>query len=176
MPISAGSGRRAALRTAALLSAGALATSASAQPAPNAAPAAFGVADRAVILVAHGVGAQIYECKPDASGHDAWTFREPVASLVKDGKTVGRHYAGPTWELSDGGAIAGRMAASAPGATSDDVPLLKLDVVSRHGGGALSDATLVLRLATRGGVLKGPCETSGDLRAEPYSADYLFLR
>jgi hypothetical protein len=33
------------------------------QTAPASAPAAFDVADRAAILVAHGVGAQIYECK-----------------------------------------------------------------------------------------------------------------
>ena len=29
---------------------------------------------------------------------------------------------------------------------------------------------------TRGGVLKGACPTAGELRAEPYSADYVFLR
>ena len=130
---------------------------------------------RAVVLVAHGVGAQIYECKPDAGGHDNWVFREPIAALIKDGRTIGRHYAGPTWELADGGAVTGKQAMSAPGAAADDVTLLKLDVVSHHGGGALNVANLVLRLNTRGGVLKGPCGTAGGLRAEPYAADYLFL-
>jgi Protein of unknown function (DUF3455) len=33
------------------------------QTAPAGAPAVFDAADRAAILVAHGVGAQIYECK-----------------------------------------------------------------------------------------------------------------
>ena len=28
-----------------------------------------------------------------------WAFREPIATLFQDGKTVGRHYAGPTWEV-----------------------------------------------------------------------------
>ena len=127
-------------------------------------------------MAVHGVGAQIYECKSDGEGHQTWTFREPIAALLKDGRTVGRHYAGPTWELTDGGAVSGKLAASVPGATASDVALLELDVASRHGGGALNDATTVLRLNTRGGVLKGPCDSAGDLRAEPYAADYLFLR
>jgi hypothetical protein len=153
-----------------------LSTPAICQVAPIAAPAAFGVADRAVVMVAHGVGAQIYVCRPDAGGHAVWTFREPIAALIKDGRTVGRHYAGPTWELTDGGAIGGKPAGSEPGATAADAPLLKLDVVTRRGGGALGEATLVLRLNTRGGVLKGPCDSAGDLRAEPYAADYVFLK
>jgi len=176
MPERVRSGRKTSRLTALAVFAGLLATPASTQVAPNSAPATFGVADRTLLLVVHGVGAQIYECKPDAGGHDIWTFREPIAALFKDGRSVGRHYAGPAWELTDGGAISGKLAASAPGATADDVAVLKLDVVSRRGGGALADATLVLRLNTRGGVLAGPCETAGDLRAETYAADYLFLR
>jgi hypothetical protein len=143
---------------------------------PIAAPVAFGVADRAPLLVLHGVGAQIYACVADAGGRKAWTFREPVATLIGDGKTVGRHYLGPTWALADGEVITGKTSASAPGATPADVPLLKLDVVERHGDGALAAATVVLRLNTRGGDLKGACDHVGDLRAEPYAADYIFLR
>jgi hypothetical protein len=140
------------------------------------APAAFGVADRAPILVVHAVGAQVYECKADAGGAASWAFREPVATLIRDGGTIGRHYAGPTWELTDGGAVKGRQSATAPGAAPDDVPLLKLEVVEHRGGGILKDANLVLRLNTRGGVLEGGCATAGELRAAPYSADYAFLR
>jgi hypothetical protein len=94
------------------------------------------VADRAAILVAHGVGAQIYECKPSETAATNWALREPVATLIVGGGTIGHHYVGPTWELTE----------------------------------------LVLRLTTRGGVLKGACRTAGELRAEPYSADYVFLR
>ena len=54
--------------------------------------------------------------------------------------------------------------------------LLKLDIVEHHGTGVLNDAKLVLRLNTRGGALKGECPKAGVLRAEPYSADYAFLR
>jgi Protein of unknown function (DUF3455) len=140
------------------------------------APAAFGVADHAVILLVHAAGAQIYECKADARGGMNWVFREPIATLVRGGLTIGRHYAGPTWELNDGDVVTGRPSASAPGATPDDVALLKLDAVGHRGSGVLKDAKLVLRLNTHGGVLKGECPKAGELRAEPYSADYLFLR
>jgi hypothetical protein len=158
-----------------LLVGASVSSAAAAQTASVGAPAAFGVSGRTTILVVHGVGAQIYECKAGAGGA-SWVFREPVASLVSDGRTIGVHYHGPTWQLDDGGAVKGKQSATAPGASSGDVALLKLDVVEHRGSGALSAAKLVLRLNTRGGVLKGVCPAVGDLRAEPYSADYAFLR
>ena len=148
----------------------------SAAPASQAAPASFDVANRPVILSVHAEGVQLYECRQEAGGGAVWTFREPIATLIGDGKTIGRHYVGPTWELDDGQAVKGKLAASAPGANAGDVPLLKLDVSEHRGVGALSAATLVLRLNTHGGGLKGACTVAGELRAEPYSADYLFLR
>jgi hypothetical protein len=90
-----------------------------------------------VVLQVHAAGAQIYECKADASGRAAWQFREPIASLFRDGKTVGRHYAGPTWEI-DLGPIVGKGVGRAPGATTKDIPW-KLDVSDRHGDGPLKD-------------------------------------
>jgi hypothetical protein len=98
------------------------------------------------------------------------------ANLSLGGGTIGHHYVGPTWELTDGEVVKGKQSAAAPGATAGDVALLKLDIVEHRGSGILEDAKLVLRLTTRGGVLKGACPTAGELRAEPYSADYVFLR
>jgi hypothetical protein len=161
---------------AALLLGGPSAAAAAPQDARVSAPAAFDVADRAAILVVHAAGAQIYECKADGSGATNWVFREPIATLVGDGKTIGHHYVGPTWELTDGEVVQGKQSAAAPGAGPGDVALLKLDIVEHHGGGILKDAKLVLRLNTRGGALKGQCPKAGELRAEPYSADYAFLR
>ena len=69
-----------------------------------------------------------------------WTFREPIASLMRDGVTVGRHFAGPTWELADGGRVQGQVTGRAPGATPEDAPWLKLDVTGREGGGLLGEA------------------------------------
>src|SRR5919109_1870430 len=53
-------------------------------------------------------GAQVYECKAGNDGKLAWAFREPIATLILDGKTVGRHYAGPRWEHEDGSMVTGR--------------------------------------------------------------------
>ena len=61
-----------ALTTVALTVASLLAAAAQ-QTGPASTPAVFDVADRAAILVAHGVGAQIYECKVDA-GATNWVF------------------------------------------------------------------------------------------------------
>ena len=128
------------------------------------------------MLSVHAEGAQVYECKAGADGKLGWTFREPIATLLADGKTVGRHYAGPNWEHSDGSAVAGKVAANAPGATPSDIPWLKLDVVSRRGNGILTSATTVQRINTQGGKLEGACDKAGVLRSVPYSADYVLLR
>ena len=110
-----------------------------------------------------------------ADGKPAWAFREPIATLLVDGKTVGRHYAGPNWEHSDGSAVVGKAAGSAPGATANDIPWLKLDVISRRGSGVLAGVTTVQRINTQGGKLEGACDKIGTTRSAPYSADYVFL-
>ena len=94
---------------------------------------------------------------------------------MSDGVTVGRHYAGPNWEASDGSAVTGKAAANAPGTTSADIPWLKLDVVAHRGSGKLSGVTTVQRTNTHGGNLNGPCDRAGAYFSAPYSADYVFL-
>ena len=103
-------------------------------------------------------------------------FREPIATLLLDGKTVGRHYAGPNWEHSDGSAVVGKAIANAPGAAPKDIPWLKLEVTSHRGSGILSGVTTVLRINTVGGKLDGGCDRPGSFQSAPYSADYVFLR
>ncbi|WP_246702560.1 DUF3455 domain-containing protein [Starkeya sp. ORNL1] len=151
------------------------ASTASAQ-VPQQVPDAIAAPTETLIATAHAEGAQIYDCKADAGGQLVWQFREPIATLLIDGKTVGRHYAGPTWEMLDGSAVVGKQAARAPGATPEDIPWLKLDVASSRGTGRLSGVTTVQRLNTKGGVAVGQCDTAGALRSVPYSADYTFLK
>jgi Protein of unknown function (DUF3455) len=139
-------------------------------------PAAIAAPGESAVATWHAEGAQIYECKAGADGKLAWTFREPIASLFADGKTIGRHYAGPNWEHSDGSAVTGKAVGNAPGATPDDIPWLKLEVVSRRGSGILADVTTVQRINTKGGQLGGACDKAGAYRNVPYSADYVFLR
>src|SRR5258707_2920799 len=114
---------------------------ASANEAPL--PGAIGAPGEPAVLTLHAEGAQVYECKAGSDGKLAWAFREPIATLMADGKTVGRHYAGPNWEYSDGSAVVGKVAGSAPGTSAGDIPWLKLDVVSWRGAGVLSPVTTV---------------------------------
>jgi len=139
-------------------------------------PAAISAPGEAPILTVRAVGAQIYECRADGGGKLVWQLREPIAALIFEGKTIGRHYGGPTWELADGSAITGKVSARAPGATAKDIPLLKLEVVSRRGSGQLSGVTTIQRINTKGGMAEGPCEAEGELLGVPYLADYVFLQ
>src|SRR5882672_10193666 len=108
-----------------LLLAGSLAT---ARAAETPLPDAIAAPGEAIVLSVHAEGAQVYDCKAGADGKLAWVFREPIATLMADGKTVGRHYAGPSWEHLDGSAVVGKAVGNAPGATPNDIPWLKLDV------------------------------------------------
>jgi hypothetical protein len=149
---------------------------ASATAAETPLPAAVAAPGETTVLAVQGEGAQIYECKAGADGKLGWAFREPIATLLADGKTVGRHFAGPSWEHTDGSAVVGKVAGSAPGAAPNDIPWLKLDVVSRRGSGVLSGVTTVQRIDTKGGKFEGPCDQAGTYRSVPYSAEYVFLR
>lgn len=139
-------------------------------------PGAIAAPGETTVLSVHAEGAQVYECKTGTDGKPGWAFREPIATLLMDGKTVGRHYAGPSWEHIDGSAVVGKVVGSAPGATPDDIPWLKLDVISRRGSGVLTGVTTVQRINTKGGKLEGTCDKPGGFRDMPYSADYVFLR
>ena len=129
-----------------------------------------------LVVTLQAEGAQVYQCKADVSGALMWQFREPIATLMENGVTVGRHYAGPTWELADGSTVVARAVGRASGASPNDIPLLKLEVTSRRGDGRLSDISTVQRLNTIGGVAEGTCEKAGTLLSVPYSADYTFLK
>jgi len=138
-------------------------------------PDAIAAPGEAAVLSVHAEGAQVYECRAGADGKPAWAFREPIATLLVDGKTVGRHYSGPNWEHSDGSAVVGKAAGNAPGATPNDIPWLKLEVISHRGSGILTAATTVQRINTIGGKLEGACDKAGAFKSAPYSADYVFL-
>jgi hypothetical protein len=139
-------------------------------------PDAIAAPGETVVLTVHAEGAQVYDCKAASDGKTAWAFREPIATLLVDGKTVGRHYAGPNWEHVDGSAVAAKAAGNAPGATGNDIPWLKLAVTSQRGSGILTGVTTVQRINTQGGKLDGACDKPGSTRSAPYSAEYVFLR
>ena len=144
--------------------------------AQTALPDAIAAPGESVVLSVHAEGAQVYECKLGADGKLAWAFREPIATLLAEGKTIGHHYAGPNWEHADGSAVAAKAAGNAPGATAADIAWLKLEVTAHRGSGVLTPVTTVQRINTHGGKLDGACDKAGEFRSAPYSAEYVFLK
>lgn len=139
-------------------------------------PAAIAVKAGVPIAQLQGAGAQIYVCAKNAGGALIWTFREPVATLLEEGKTVGRHFVGPTWEFADGSRVVGKMVSKAPGATAKDIAWLKLSAKESPKSGLAAGATSVLRIDTKGGVFEGACDSEGELHSEPYTATYVFVK
>lgn len=135
-------------------------------------------ANEQLLLQVHAKGDQVYTCKSDAAQF-TWTLKAPDAQLFdKDGKPFGKHFAGPSWEASDGSRVTGKAAANAPSPDANSIPWLLVKVVSHDGAGVLSPVTSIQRLNTKNG--KAPasgCDAShvGQELRVPYSADYLFF-
>src|ERR1700752_1695891 len=134
-------------------------------------PDAIAAPGETTVLTLHAEGAQVYECKAGSDGKLAWAFREPIATLLLDGKTVGRPYAGPNWEHVDGSAVVGKAVANVAGKTPSDIPWLKLEVTAHRGSGLLSGVTTVQRINTRGGVHAGACDAAGGVHRAPSGAE-----
>ena len=145
-------------------------------PAAADMPAAIAAPGEKVVVTLHATGAQVYECKAGQDGKLVWTFREPIASLFLDGKTVGRHYAGPNWEHVDGSLVVAKAAGRAAGAPPKDIPWLKLEVTQQKGNGILTGVTTIQRINTSGGTMEGACDKAGAVQSSPYSTDYVFLK
>jgi hypothetical protein len=108
-------------------------------------PDAIAELGEASVLTLHAEGAQVYECKADPAGRLFWEFREPVATLIEAGKTVGRHYAGPHWEHADGSVRTPPTCAFASNACS--TPTAPSAAKSREGILSLMHSIPVSRLA-----------------------------
>src|SRR5260370_2138582 len=130
-----------------------------------------------LLLQVHANGDQVYTCKGDA-GSLNWTLKAPDAQLFdKDGKAFGKHFAGPSWEASDGSRVTGKAVANAPSPDANSISWLLVTILSHDGNGVLSPVTSIQRLNTKGG--KAPasgCDAShADQEARvAYEADYLF--
>jgi hypothetical protein len=146
-------------------------------PAQQVPPQIQAPANEQLLLQVHAKGDQVYACM-SVPAQFAWTLKAPDAQLFdKDGKPFGKHFAGPSWEASDGSRVTGKAVANAPSPDADSIPWLLVNIVSHDGSGVLSRATTIQRLNTKGG--KAPatgCDAAhaGQEVRVPYSADYLF--
>jgi hypothetical protein len=139
-------------------------------------PDAISVKGGVTVATVQGMGAQIYACTKSAKGTLEWSFREPIAVLLQDGNTIGRHFVGPTWEFGDGTHVTAKPEGKAPGATPSDVAWLRLLITEPAKSGLASDATKILRIVTKGGAYSGACSKEGELHLEPYAATYIFVK
>lgn len=137
-------------------------------------------ADQSVFLEALATGVQIYECaaKPDQPSTFEWVFRAPEAALTdRSGHSLGKHYAGPTWESVDGSTVVGEVKSRDPGPNTSAIQWLLLTGKSTTGAGILSRANSIQRVQTVGGV--APSEPCGPANVKqiarvPYTATYYF--
>ncbi|MDR3543983.1 MAG: DUF3455 domain-containing protein [Desulfosporosinus sp.] len=138
--------------------------------------------DQSIFLEALATGVQIYECapKPDQPSTFEWVFRAPEAVLSdRSGNTIGWHYAGPTWESSDGSAVVGEVKAHDPGPNQTAIPWLLLANKSTTGNGVFSQTKSIQRVQTVGGVAPSePCSSANvkEVARVPYTATYYFYR
>ena len=132
----------------------------------------------ALVLTARGV--QIYECRPvvGQSAKFEWAFKAPEADLFDArGKKIGRHSAGPTWELLGGGKVVGRVKAKADAPDGQGIPWLLLEATQSEGDGIMAKALSIQRVDTIGGKAPtGPVDpaNAGQEARVPYTATYRF--
>lgn len=138
-------------------------------------------ANESLAMIVPAKGVQIYECraKKDQAGGYEWAFVAPEADLFNaSGQKIGRHYAGPHWESTDGSKIAGTVKESADAPQADAIPWLLLVTRSVGSQGSFSKITSIQRVNTVGGIApKAGCSQStvGTTARIPYTADYYFL-
>ena len=147
---------------------------------PAAAPASLEVpAGQTLALTLTARGVQIYECRAVAADPTKfeWAFKAPEADLFDaQGRKVGRHFAGPTWELTDGGKVAGRVKAKADAPDGKGVAWLLLEA-TQASGATLGKVQSIQRVDTVGG--KTPTEPATPAKAGQairvdYTATYKF--
>ena len=156
---------------------------ASSRPPTPVVPAAVAApSDQVLAVEARATGVQIYECgaNKDDPARVEWIFRAPEADLFDTkGKQIGKHYAGPTWEATDGSKVVGEIQSRDNGPDPQAIPWLLLRVTATSGDGIFARIRSIQRVATSGGraPMEGCTEgVVGVVARVPYTATYYFYR
>jgi len=115
------------------------------------------------VLTVHAEGAQVYECRSGSDGKSNWGFREPIATLLVDGKTVGRHYSGPNWDTAMAAPWSARLPATPRARPRTIFPGSNLRWFPPRQR-ILAGVTTVQRINTMGGKLEGACDKAGTFK------------
>ena len=136
-------------------------------------------ANESLMMIVPAKGVQIYECRAAKGGGFEWAFIAPEADLFDArGNRIGRHYAGPHWEATDGSKVVGAVKERADAPAADAIPWLLLGAKSVGPQGSFSRVTSIQRVSTVGGVPpKTGCSkaTAGTPARVNYTADYYFF-
>src|SRR6266705_4784286 len=111
-------------------------------------------ATQTLSVVAQATGVQIYECAASKTNPTRfeWAFKAPEAQLVDNtGKSIGKHYAGPTWEANDGSKAVGEVKARDDGPAVTAIAWLLLAAKTTSGNGVFNRTQSIQRLYTVGG-------------------------
>jgi hypothetical protein len=132
-----------------------------------------------VLLAAHASGVQIYTCKQGTNGSYVWSLKAPEAELRdSSGKTIGRHYAGPTWKHNDGSEVTGKAIAQVDSPDANSIPWLLVTASGHSGPGTFSRVTTIQRIHTKGGKPPAAADCSASNQnidaKSTYTADYYF--
>ena len=156
----------------------ACASAPSAPPPPNVPTALNPPAGQALTLETLADGVQIYECSQKTDGTYEWAFKFPEARLLsKNGANLGKHYAGPTWEGTDGSTVVAQVTARDPGPDVKAIPWLLLSAKSNTGKGVFAKTKSIQRVYTAGGLAPSEACNAGKLKQVariPYTATYYF--
>ena len=149
-------------------------------PSPSVAQKLKVGAEESLAMIVPAKGVQIYECRAaKGEGGYEWAFVAPEADLFDTrGMRIGHHYAGPSWEASDGSKIVGSVKARADAPADGAIAWLLLGAKSVGPDGAFSHVSSVRRVNTVGGSAPGTgCAASaaGAVARVPYTADYFFF-
>ena len=121
-----------------------------------------------LLLRAVGSGDQVYSC---FNGY--WALQTPDAKLLdQKGSVIGRHFAGPTWQLNDGSWVKGTAIAQKAAPDPTAVPWLLLESVG--GTGRLGAVRFIQRTETHGGNAPDVSCSQDATRRVPYTATYSF--
>jgi hypothetical protein len=124
-------------------------------------------------------GVQIYVCEVNGDGNYQWNLDHPEAELMDEkGQNIGRHFAGPNWEMIDGSRVGGRVVAR-QASPDGSIPWLLLESSNHGGHGMVEHIEFIQRIKTSGGVAPTTGCDAAHAKAHtrvPYTATYLFFR